>query len=153
VVEQAVHVYDLVRYFAGDVESVEARGDQQVVTEEIDFPDSSSATMHHESGAVSHVSASSAAPTKDVGLELVAEDARLELNFDANRLAGVADGEEIHFEGDGREDDEADAGMYAAELDAFVDAVAAADPSAPRSPYVDALRSFEVTKDVAEQIS
>lgn len=145
VVEQAVHIYDLVRYLAGDVAEIEAHGDQRVVTDEIDFPDSSSATMHHESGAVSHVAASSAAPTRDVGVEVVAEECRLELDFDANRLTGVVDGEEITFEG-------GDAG-YAAELDAFVDAVADADPSAPRSPYADARRTFEVTMDVRDRIA
>lgn len=144
VVEQAVHVYDLVRHFAGDVASVSARGGQRVVTEEIDFPDSSSATMRHDSGAVSHVAASSASPTHDVGLELVAEDCRLELDLDDHRLSGVVDGEEVRAEGSQR--------MYADELDAFVAAVEADDPSATRSPYADALRSFEVTMDVAEEI-
>jgi predicted dehydrogenase len=151
VVEQAVHVYDLLRFFAGDVESVEASGGQRVVTEEIDFPDSSSATMRHESGAVSHVAASSASPTRDVGVELVAEDCRLEIDLDDHRLTGVVDGEEIR---EGGEDDGTTEGetMYADELDAFVAAVAADDPAATRSPYADALRSFEVTMDVSEQI-
>ncbi|WP_435181783.1 Gfo/Idh/MocA family protein [Halorussus sp. AFM4] len=144
VVEQAVHVYDLVRYLAGGVDSVEAHGGEEVVTDAIDFPDTSSATMRHESGAVSHVAASSASPTRDVGLELVAENCRLELDFDAHRLAGVADGEEVREEGSGA--------MYAAELDAFVAAVEAGEPGATRSPYADALRSFELTMDVTERI-
>lgn len=144
VVEQATHIYDLVRYFAGDVESVSAVGGQRVVTEEIDFADSSIGTMRHENGVVSQVTATSASPTLDYGVELVGEGLRLELDFVDHVLAGVVDGERVREVGDER--------MYAKELDAFVEAVEADDPSGVRSPYGDALRTFELTMTVDEEI-
>lgn len=137
-VEQSVHVFDLLRAFAGEVEEYAAFGGQRVVTDEVDFADSSVAAMRHESGVVSQVSSTSASPQKDVSLELVAERCRLELDLVSHTLTGTVDGEEIRVEGDGR--------PYEKELAAFVEAVEDDDSSRPRSPYSDALRTFELTR-------
>jgi predicted dehydrogenase len=144
VVEQSVHVFDLVRDFGGDVDEYAAFGGQRVVTEDIDFADSSVAAMRHESGAVSQVSSTSASPEKDVSLELVGDGCRLELDFGSHTLSGTVDGETVHVEGDGR--------PYEKELAAFVEAVETDDPTLPRSPYADAYRSFELTKDVDDAL-
>lgn len=81
VVEQAAHVFDLARYFGGDVESVCAPGGKSVVGDDIDFEDAVSASMKHESGAVSHVSTSCASPDEHVALRLVGDGFHLELEF------------------------------------------------------------------------
>lgn len=144
IVEQSVHVFDLVRAFGGEVTEYAAFGGRQVVTEAIDFADSSTVAMHHESGAVSQVASTSASPEKDVSLDLVAEDCRLELDLVAHTLTGTVDGESVRIEGDRR--------PYEKELAAFVEAVEAGDPSCPRSPYADAFRTFELTLDVDDAL-
>jgi predicted dehydrogenase len=136
-VEQSTHVFDLVRYFGGEVADLAGFGGQRVVTDEIDFADSSVVAMRHETGVVSQVTSTSASPEKDVGLELVAEDCRLELDLVAHTLTGTVDGESVHVEGDDRH--------YEAELAAFVEAVATGDPTLPRSPYADGFATFELT--------
>jgi len=154
-VEQAVHIYDLVRQFAGDVTRVSAVGGQTVVTEKIDFPDSTTASLEHANGAVGHVSASSASPGDDVSLTIVGEDASLDLDFTHGTLDGQVDGEEIHYENDAEvrwSDYRGGNDAFRKELEDFLAAVRAGDPDRPRSPYADALRSFEVTLAVNESI-
>lgn len=143
-VEQSVHVFDLVRDFGGEVADSAVFGGQRVVTDDIDFADSSVAAMRHENGVVSQVSSTSVSPEKDVSLEVVAEDCRLELDLVSHTLRGTVDGETVHIEGDQR--------PYEKELAAFVDAVEADDMSLPRSPYADALRSFELTMDLDDAL-
>lgn len=137
VLEQATHTYDLVRYFAGDVERVHAVGGQRVNTDVIDFPDTTSASMLHENGVTSHVSATSTADEADLTVDLVGDGFQLELDPPADRLVGTVDGETVEFEGGGR--------RYEREMDAFVEAVRTRDRSLLRSPYADARRTFETT--------
>jgi len=143
VVEQATHVFDLVRAFGGDVGHVSAEGDLRVRTDEVDFPDAVSATLHHENGLPSQVMTSCASPSSDIGVTLVGEE--LHLSIVGNSLHGVVDGEEIDFEG---END-----GHNTEVDAFVDAVAAGDPARPRSPYADAIHTFELTLAATEAVN
>lgn len=142
IIEQATHVYDLVRYFAGEVESVAGYGGLQVRTELLDFPDATTVSMSHEDGAVSHVFSSSASPDHEVSVEVVGDGAQLTVDFTEDRLTGVVDGEEIDYETDGV--------TYADELDAFLEAVETRDGSVCRSPYGDALETFRVTLAATE---
>lgn len=144
VIEQATHIYDLVRYFAGDVESVSAVGGHRVITDEIDFVDSSIGLMRHENGVVSQVAASSVSPEPDFGIELVGKDLRLELDLADHVLTGVVDDTTVHEES--REQ------MYTKELAAFIEAVETDDPTLLRSPYSDAIHTFELTLAVDEAI-
>ena len=137
IVEQATHTYDLVRHFAGDVETVYAAGGRRVRVEELDFEDATSATMTHENGVTSHVSATSASPSGDRGFQLVGDGFQLSLDPGAGTLSGVVDGEEIDFQGS--------AERYEPEMDAFVEAVRTRDDSGLRSPYTDARKTFETT--------
>ncbi|WP_101294242.1 Gfo/Idh/MocA family protein [Halegenticoccus soli] len=152
VVEQTAHVFDLVRYFGGEVESVRAVGGKRVVGDEIDFEDAVSATMKHQNGTVSHVSTSAASPGDDVGLLLVGDGFHLELSFgfadgsppeSTSSLEGVVDGEEIEFESEGC--------AWRSEVDAFVEAVKAGGGDV-RSAYADARRTFDLTLAVNEAI-
>jgi predicted dehydrogenase len=144
VVEQATHTYDLVRYFGGDVETVRAAGSHRVRLEEIDFPDAVSATMTHDSDMVSHVANSSASPRGDNTLTLVGDGFHLDLDFRANTITGAVDDEDV--------DEEHNADAHRLELEAFVEDVAAGDPSGPRSPYADARKTFETTLAVNEAV-
>lgn len=144
VVEMATHTYDLVRYFGGDVAEVHAYGGQRVVTDDIDFEDSTSAVMQHENGVTSHVSASSASPSGDRRIHLVGDGFQLEVSAESDTLTGVVDGEAVDFEGPGD--------LWRREMDAFVDAVRTRDESLLRSPYPDGRKTFETTLAVEESL-
>ncbi|GGL37062.1 hypothetical protein GCM10009037_20740 [Halarchaeum grantii] len=144
VVEQSTHVFDLVRYFGGDVARVAAEGDLRVREDALDFPDAVAATLHHEDGLPSQVTTSSASPSGDVGVTLVGDGVHLDLRVHENVCEGVVDGEDVRFEG---END-----GHHTEVDAFVDAVAAGDASLCRSPYADAMGTFATTLAVTEAV-
>jgi predicted dehydrogenase len=152
VVEQAAHVFDLVRYFGGDVDSVCAQGGKSVVGDDIDFEDAVSASMKHESGAVSHVSTSCASPDEHVALRLVGDGFHLELEFwfegedhpvSLGRLTGTVDGEPIELE--------AEEDAWAREVRSFVETVGGGEGDL-RSPYDDARKTFELTLAVNEAL-
>lgn len=143
IVEMTTHDFDLTRHFAGEIDSVAARGTNQVV-EEIDFPDATATTIAHETGAISDLSATSASPEWNSDFTIVAEDARLTFDYFEGWLRGVVDGEEIEFEA-------ADAAR--ARLDrAFVKAVREDDPGLLRSPYSDAINTLEATLAATEAL-
>lgn len=141
VVEQATHVYDTIRYLVGDVTEVTAAGSHRIA-DEVDFSDATSATMTHENGAISHVSTTCAAEDGKHGLEIVADGATIEVGEQS--VSGTVDGEEL--------DEEFDRNPYAAEVEAFVDAVATGDDAGLRSPYSDASETFALTMAVNESI-
>ncbi|WP_330633406.1 Gfo/Idh/MocA family protein [Halocatena halophila] len=137
VIEQATHTYDVVRQFAGDVTSVSAVGGNAVNTEALDFEDSTAAVLEHETGTISQVSATSTASEFSHTVRLAGDGFALTLDLGDDRLTGTIGGESIAFQGNGE--------MYAKELDAFVEAVETRDQSLCRSPYDDALATFETT--------
>lgn len=143
VIEQSTHTFDTVRYLAGDVTEVSAHGGREVVGD-VDFSDATVAAMTHETGAISQVSSTAACEDSRSRVHVVAEGARLELDFFERRLTGTVDGDEIDVEEDGE--------YFRREDEAFVDAVEAGDPDAVRSPYADAVESFELTLDVTERV-
>lgn len=134
-IEQGIHVYDVMRYLAGDVDRVWAAGGNRLV-DIVDFPDVSSATMEHTSGIVSHVTTSCAAQVSTHGVEVIAAGATISIS--QGRLSGTVDGETI--------DMTFDTDPYEREVDAFLTAVTEDDPSHCRSPYSDAIRSLAVTE-------
>jgi predicted dehydrogenase len=136
IVEQATHIYDLVRYFGGDVERVYAEGDHRLDAD-VDFEDVVSATMRHEDGTVAHVSNTCGAPDGRFDVHLFAEDARLHLRCIDNELSGVIDGEEVRYGG------ERDG--YTRQLEAFLAACRERDPSLVRSDYGDATETLRTT--------
>ncbi|SFR64745.1 Gfo/Idh/MocA family protein [Halogeometricum limi] len=152
-VEQTAHIFDLVRYFGGEVDDVCAASGKNVVGDEIDFYDTASATMTHENGAVSHVSTSSASPEELIDLHVVGDGVKLHLEFRfegedppraLGRLTGTVDGERIELE------DDEDA--WKREVEAFVEAVETDDASLLRSPYRDARGTFELTLSVDDAL-
>ena len=149
VVEQAAHVFDLLRYFGGEVTSITAEGSKNVVKDSIDFEDATSATMKHKNGVVSHVATSAASPEELINLHIVGDGLKLRLEFwfegedpprSVGSLTGTVDGESIDVH---TEDD-----AWTREIEAFVEAVETDDPSLLRSSYDDAYRTFELTLTV-----
>lgn len=146
VVEMSTHDFDVARYLGGEVERVSAYGGQEVVTEAIDFEDATTASMRHESGAVSNVSSTCAGAGWGGGADfaVVADGAELYVHW-GDRLTGTADGEEVAVEAEG-------ASAQRREDEAFIEAVRADDPDLPRSPYADAARTLDLTLSVTEAI-
>lgn len=141
VIEQGTHIFDTLRFLAGDVERVSAAGSHRI-EDAVDFPDATSATMEHENGAISHISTSCAAEDGKTGLEVIAEGATLRI--DANHIEGVVDGEDIN--------ESFEYSPYTREVEAFLDAVESDDGSDVRSTYADGHRTFELTLAVMESI-
>jgi predicted dehydrogenase len=142
VVEQSTHIFDLVRYLGGDVDHVSAEGDLRVQEDHIDFPDAISATLRHEDGLPSHVLSSCASPDFTFDVKVIAEDCSLRIA--GASVVGEVDGEPVDITTD-------DSG-HNTEIDAFVDAVAEDDPSRCRSPYADAIRTFDLTLAATEAV-
>ena len=141
VIEQATHIYDLLRLFGGEPSAVQAIGGHELV-DKIDFEDVVSANITLEDGTVGHITSTSASPEHASGIEIIAADARLELS--GNTLSGTVDGDPVDFEG------ENDATRTAGE--AFLTAVDTGDPSTVRSTYADAFRTFALTLAVEESL-
>lgn len=144
IVEQASHIYDLVRYFGGDVAHVNGTGDHRLGTDAVDFEDVTSVTMRHENGAVAHVSTTCASPDHRYDLHLIADGARLHLDYLENKLTGVVDGEEIQYEG------ERDG--YTRQIEKFVAACLERDRKGVRSDYTDGAETLRLTLSAAEAV-
>ena len=144
-VQLSTHIFDLLRYFGGDVERVAAFGGSRVNLESIDFEDVNSTTMKHENGVVSHVSTNCVTP---VGrkLELVGDGFYLELDFTHRRLTGTVDDEAVEYESDDSKE------ALRREADAFVAAVTEQDDTYVRTDYADAAKTLELTLAANEAI-
>ena len=141
IIEQAIHIFDAIRYLSGEIESVCAYGGNRLI-EDLDFPDLSTASMHHRDGTVSHVSATSAAVESRIGIEVVAENATLSLS--ESSVVGTIDGDPI--------DERSAIDPYEREVLAFLDAVRTGSREPIRSPYDDSVQSLAVTEAVTESV-
>lgn len=143
IVEQSTHVYDLHRYLAGDVRAATGSGTDGLLEDGVDFQDSTSVTMDHDSGAVSHVSSTCASPESRFEVRIAAEDAFLELDYFSHSLSGTVDGETVSFEGDGD--------WYRREFESFLRAAAGgASGGDVRSDFADATETLALTLGARE---
>lgn len=136
IVEQATHIYDLMRYLGGEVADVTGFGARRCVPDRVDFADVAAVNLRFQSGAVGSVVSTCAAPDGRYSIEVVARDARLQLNYD-RRLTGRMNGEPVDFTGQ-------ETG-YARQIHVFLDAVGQRRQGGIRSNYADALRTLELT--------
>jgi myo-inositol 2-dehydrogenase/D-chiro-inositol 1-dehydrogenase len=139
---RATHVYDLLRYFGGEVERLFAAGSDAVGTPEIDYFDAVTATAEHDSGAVSNVSSAVVAPQWTVDLDVVGEGFELHLDYTTQQLTGEIDGETVEFDGT--------CDRYQREVESFLDACERGDQSAVRSSFADATRTLELNRAAIE---
>lgn len=142
IVTRATHIYDTVRYLAGDVEHVAAAATDRIGTEEIDYPDATTATLVHENGVVSSVSSAVTSPDWTAEVDVVGDGVSLTLDYTTQELTGSVDGEEI------RREHPTD--RYGREVEAFLQASRANDPSTVRSDYADALRTLSLNWTVID---
>jgi myo-inositol 2-dehydrogenase/D-chiro-inositol 1-dehydrogenase len=142
-VEQATHVVDLARLLAGEAVEVHAMSHRLAsrTSSERTVDDVSSALVRYRSGAVGTFTASSVLPRFQyrVALEIVLDDAVLQLTPRSLRLEDRSGTQEWTEEGDAR----------LAQDTAFVEAVRTGDPSPIRSSYADALLTHALTTGIA----
>ena len=136
-VEQTTHVFDLIRYFLGDVENVQAFGIKGVSEDIADFEECTVCNLKFKSGAVASITSTCVARAhENFATELVGDDIYLKLTHDLG-LRGQIGGEGIDFTG-------VEAG-YFRQVEQFVKAVEGNDQSLVRSSYADAFKTLAVT--------
>ena len=136
-VEQTTHVFDLIRYFLGDVESVQAFGIKDVSGDIADFEECTVCNLKFSSGAVGSITSTCAARAHDhFATELIGNNIYLKLTHDLG-LRGQIRGEGVDYNGD-------EAGYYR-QVEQFIKAVETNDQSIVRSSYADAYKTLAVT--------
>ncbi|MDE0198264.1 MAG: Gfo/Idh/MocA family oxidoreductase, partial [Caldilineaceae bacterium] len=136
-VEQSTHVFDWLRYFLGEIESVQAFGHDGPDDTIADFEDSTSVNLRFASGAIGSVVSTCSARARDGFMtELCGRDLYLRLVMDT-QLSGYVDQEEINYHGQER--------GYYRQIECFIKAVETQDQSLVRSSYADAVNSLAVT--------
>lgn len=137
IVEQSTHLVDLARYFAGEVQSIQALGGSGHVPERVDYEDVSALNLSFTGGAIGSIVSTCAIRQFFWGFTLIARDLHLELVFDEWTLRGVVDGTAIDLR-------DSSTG-YQEQIDTFLEAVERRDQSLIRSSYRDALRTLVTT--------
>ena len=136
-VEQTTHVFDLIRYFLGDVANVHAYGIKGVSEDIADFEECTVCNLQFESGAVGNITSTCVARAQDnFATELVGDDIYLKLTHDLG-LRGQISGEGIDYTG-------TEAG-YFRQVEQFINAVDANDQGLVLSSYADAVKTLAVT--------
>ena len=133
--EQSTHVFDLIRYFLGDVEEVQAFGKKDIYFG--DFEECTTCNMKFKSGAVGNVTSTCVArATAGFATELVGNDIYLKLTHDT-KLQGNIEGNAIDYDGE-------ESGYYR-QVEQFIKAVQAGDQDSIKTDYADAVKSAAVT--------
>lgn len=136
-VEQTTHVFDLIRYFLGDVKSVQAFGIKNVSQDIADFEECTVCNLKFENGAVASITSTCVARAhENFATELIGDDLYLKLTHD-NSLKGQIAGESIEYNG-------SEAGYYR-QVEQFIKAVESKDHMLVRSSYSDAVKTLAVT--------
>jgi len=137
--DQAIHVLDLHRYLAGEVECVHAFGNNQIQPKRADFTVEETVTLNlrYDSGIIASHTHSWAC---DVGIgqvELISDFSRVTIDLFAKRVFGTVEGEKI--------DESYSDDCYFTEIDNFLTAVETKDQSRLRSSYQNGLNTCAVT--------
>lgn len=138
-VEQTTHIFDLARYFGGEVKEVYAAHAQRFLHDEVenfDVDDVGTVILKFSNGAIANISSSCINGGHRVGLDVMAKDLMVQ----------IGSGPTLHVRENGEMKSELYEGNAILEEDkAFVDAVKSADPSLIRSDYGNAVKTLEVT--------
>ena len=136
-VEQTTHVFDLIRYFLGDVASVHAYGIKNISEGIADFEECTVCNLQFENGAVGNITSTCVARAHDnFATELVGDALYLKLTHDLG-LRGHIGEKTIDYTG-------TEAG-YFRQIAQFIDAVEANEQALVRSSYADAVKTLAVT--------
>ena len=147
--EQAIHSLDLLRYLVGEAAQVTALGGNPILSksQDITIEDSHSISVRFQSGAVGVHLHSWVHREAIVQVRLFGVDFDLTVNvIPPGSLSGGVRGEKVEFS-------PADDAPYATQLSAFVEAVETQNRSILRSPFRDAVKSFELTLTAMQSVS
>ncbi len=137
VVEQSTHLFDWLRYFLGDIETVQALGHDGPDDEIADFEDSTTVNLRFAGGAIGNITSTCSARVHDTFVvEFFGREFYLRLSNDRG-LSGFIGGEEIDYLGEER--------GYFRQVELFLDAIESRDQSLVRSSYADAVKSLAAT--------
>ena len=144
--EQSTHVFDLLRYFLGDVEKVQAFGIKGVSASGIaDFEECTVCNLYFASGAVGNITSTCVANSPEgFAAELVGDDLYLKFVLDT-RLHGAVAGQRVDYTGE-------ESGYYR-QVEKFVQAVKACDQNSILSNYADAAKTLAVTVSANRSIA
>ena len=148
VVEQATHLYDLSRHLLGVAQVVGAVSthDPAASPPTVDVVDATAALLRFDGGAIGSFANTRRLATAVIELEFVSDD----LLTTVRKAKGAGPGGwSIAFD-DGATVEAVPAGRdpYEVQAEAFLDAVAAGDPSRVLTSYTDALRTDRLTRAV-----
>lgn len=145
ILEQTTHIFDMVRYLFGDVESVYCVGRTGIITdvENYDIEDASICTLTFENGMICELSSSCAVKCGGgVMLEVFGENLRLELSGWNLEVETPNETRRIPAQDD----------PFLTEDRAWLKAVETGDPSLIKSPYRDGFKTQMVTCAANESI-
>ncbi|MDP6111733.1 MAG: Gfo/Idh/MocA family oxidoreductase [Planctomycetota bacterium] len=135
--EQTTHVFDLLRYFLGDVERAQSFGIRGVSEGIADFEECTVCNLSYQSGAVGSITSSCVTGGEDsFSAELFGDSFYLKLVLNCDLRGKIGD-EAVQFQGE-------ETG-YFRQVEQFVAAVEANDQDLVRSDYVNGFKSLAVT--------
>ncbi|MCZ7646627.1 MAG: Gfo/Idh/MocA family oxidoreductase [Planctomycetota bacterium] len=139
IVDQALHVFDLLRYLLGDVNEVFAYGSNRVTTRgpEVTIFDTFNVTLRFACGADATHNHSWASLANEILIDFLLKDGHLVLDLKNYELRGRLRKQELPVEKPGDN-------CYQTEMERFVEAVRTRDAAKLRSPYPDALKTLAV---------
>ena len=148
VVEQATHLYDLARHLLGEAQVVGAVSthDPAASPPTVDVVDATAALLRFDGGAIGSFANTRRLASAVIELEFVSDDLLTTLRKDKG--AGPGDWSMTFDDGERVEDVPARRDPYEVQAEAFLDAVAAGDPTRVLSSYGDALRTDRLTRAV-----
>jgi predicted dehydrogenase len=144
--EQAIHSIDVIRYLAGEVQSIIAFGGNPVLpkSESFTIEDSHALSMRFESHAVGCHLHSWTNRKAIVKVQMFGTDIDLTLNLiPPGSLKGRLNGEDVAYT-------PANDDPYLTQIGGFLDAITKRDQSILRSTYKDATRSLKITLEAME---
>jgi myo-inositol 2-dehydrogenase / D-chiro-inositol 1-dehydrogenase len=148
VVEQATHLYDLSRHLLGEAQVMGAVSthDPAASPPTVDVVDATAALLRFDGGAIGSFANTRRLASAAVELEFVSDDLLTTLRKEKDGGPGAWT---MTFDDGGTvEDVPAARDPYEVQAEAFLDAVAAGDPSRVLSSYGDALRTDRLTRAV-----
>ena len=147
-VEQSTHIFDLVRYLAGEAREVYCSGARKLCTDipGCDVEDVTVATLTLASGAVATVlSTCGLVSGGQFSIDVIARGLRVQWDYGAERLTvrGPKGAEEFQERTD----------MFMEEIAGFLHAIRTGDRSRIRSSYSDAVKSLELSLRAEESMA
>ena len=136
IVEQATHIVDLMRYLAGDIESLYAQGFSGINKfENYDVEDASIVSMHFDNGAIGSLTCNWLLSGYQPTLEIITEGVQIQYSVTSLKIITENKKEEFLVSNN----------YSLLEDQIFVEAVKNNDPAKIKSDYSDGLKSLKVT--------